>query len=147
MTTHFAIVMKTSFFAYKGTADHCLSLHRYCKSHTIQIRQSPVDVEPHYWQTWSKAQRTDFLSSRPIENLSHTMRKSTLCICENKGAYQRLNFCYTDSTIPFLSKSKIFQPLAIFFACTARFLSDPFGNHILGFLMTRLNCHENGYIS
>ena len=35
------------------------------------------------------------------------MGKPTICICENKGADQRLCFRYTDSTIPLLSKSKI----------------------------------------
>ena len=38
---------------------------------------------------------------------------------------------------PLLSK-KIFQPLAIFCACTAWFVADLFGNNIVGFLMTRL---------
>ena len=33
-----------------------------------------------------------------------------------------------------------FQPIAIFCACTARFVSDLFGNHIVGFLMMRLKC-------
>ena len=35
------------------------------------------------------------------------MGKQTICICEHKGADQRLCFRYTDSTIPLLSKSKI----------------------------------------
>ena len=71
------------------------------------------------------------------------MRKPTICLCENKGADQlrsncnadqRLSFRYTDSTIPLL-----FEPLAIFCDCTARFASDLFGNHIVGFPMRRLN--------
>ena len=70
------------------------------------------------------------------------MRKPTFCICENKGADQlrsnckadqHLCFRYTDSTMPVL-----FQPLAIFCACTARCVSDLFSNHIVGFLMMRL---------
>ena len=73
------------------------------------------------------------------------MRKSTIYmdIHENKGtdqlrskcqADQRLCFTYSDSTIAdFLSLS----PLAIFCACTAQFVSDLFGNHIVGFLMMR----------
>ena len=49
-------------------------------------------------------------------HLSRVMRKPTICICENKDADQlrgnheadqRLCFCYLDSTIPLLSKSKI----------------------------------------
>ena len=35
------------------------------------------------------------------------MGKPTICICENKGANQRLCFCYTDSTIPLLPKYEI----------------------------------------
>ena len=57
------------------------------------------------------------------------MRKLAFCICENKDtdqlrgnrgnreADQRLCFHYTDSTIPLLSESKIFSPLAIFCGC------------------------------
>ena len=59
-------------------------------------------------------------------------------LCGNRKADQRLCFRYTDSTIPLLSTSKIFHPLAIFYACTGRFVSDLFGNHIVGFLMTQL---------
>ena len=65
------------------------------------------------------------------------MRKPTFCICENKDADQLhgnreadqpLCFRYTDSTIPLLSKSENFQPLAIFCSCTAWFVSDLVGN-------------------
>ena len=70
--------------------------------------------------------------------LSHFIRKSTFCICENKGADQprsnieadqHLCLSYTDSTFPLLKKN--FQPLAIFCACTAGLMSDLFGNHIV----------------
>ena len=55
---------------------------------------------------------------------SHLMRKPTICICENKDADQlrgnreadqHLCFRYTDSTIPFLLKSKIssFEPSSV----------------------------------
>ena len=65
------------------------------------------------------------------------MRKPTFCVCENKDADQlhgnreadqRLCFRYINSTIPLLSKSEIFKPLAIFCGCTARFVSDLVGN-------------------
>ena len=65
------------------------------------------------------------------------MRKPTFCICENKDADQvrgdreadqRLCFRHTDSTIPQLPKSEIFKPLAIFYGCAARFVSDLVGN-------------------
>ena len=51
------------------------------------------------------------------------MRKTAFYICKNKdadqlrsncAANQRLWFHFMDSTIPLLSKSKIFKPLAIF---------------------------------
>ena len=60
------------------------------------------------------------------------MRKPAFCICENKDtdqlhsnceAHQRLCFRYTDSTMCFN-----FKPLDIFCGCTARFVSDLFGN-------------------
>ena len=54
------------------------------------------------------------------------MRKQTICTCKNKDADkrrgnreadQRLSFCYTDSTLPLLLKSKIssssFQPASV----------------------------------
>ena len=60
------------------------------------------------------------------------MRKAANCICKNKGADQLRSNCeadqllcfrYMESTIP-----KNWQPLAIFCACTARFVSDLVGN-------------------
>ena len=65
------------------------------------------------------------------------MGKQTICIGENKGADQlrdnseadqRLCFRYWDSTIPPLLNSKISS-----FYFTGRFVSDLFGNHIVGF--------------
>ena len=65
------------------------------------------------------------------------MRKPAFCMCENKDtdqlrgnceADQRLCFLYTDSTIPLLSKSEKFKPLANSCDCTARFVSDQVGN-------------------
>ena len=65
------------------------------------------------------------------------MRKQAFCICENKDADQfrsnreadqRLCFRYTDSTIPLLSKSEMFKPLAIFCDCQVRFMLDLVGN-------------------
>ena len=62
------------------------------------------------------------------------MRKSTFCIGENKSADQlrstrdadqRLYFRFTNITNHLLSKPKV-----IFCACTDRFVSDRFGNHI-----------------
>ena len=66
------------------------------------------------------------------------MRKPAFCICENKDADelcgdrtadQRLCFRYIDSTIPLLSKSKIFSlELAIFCCCRAWLVLDLDGN-------------------
>ena len=73
------------------------------------------------------------------------MGKPTLCLGENKGADQlrgnreagqRLCFRYSDGTIPPLLNSKI----SCFCACTARFVSDLFGNHIVGFPTRWLLC-------
>ena len=73
--------------------------------------------------------------------MSRLMGKPTICICENKGADQlrgnreadqRLCFRYTDSTFPLLSKSKI----------SGRFVSDLFGNHIVGFPTRSLKCYH-----
>ena len=77
------------------------------------------------------------------------MRKPDFCQCENKGADQLRSYCEadqrlcfrytdTDSPIPHLSKSKNFQSVATFCACTAQFVSDVFGNHIVGFLIMQL---------
>ena len=74
--------------------------------------------------------------------MSHAIRKPDFRLCENKDADQLRSYCeadqrlcfkHMDSTIPFLIQN--FQPLAIFFACTAWFVLDLFGNHIVGFLM------------
>ena len=59
-----------------------------------------------------------------LNELSRLMGKTTICICENKDADQlrgnreadqHLCFCYTDSTLPLLFKSKIssFQPASV----------------------------------
>ena len=80
-------------------------------------------------------------------HLSRPMRKPTICICETKGADQlcsnceadqRLCFCYNTDSEFFYFLNQSFQPLNIFFACTAQFVSDLFGNRIVGFLMRRL---------
>ena len=66
------------------------------------------------------------------------MGKPTICIGENKGADQlrsnceadqRLCFRYSDSKIPLRN----FKLLALFCACTGRFVSDLLRNHIVGF--------------
>ena len=73
------------------------------------------------------------------------MGKPTICIGENEDADQlrgnreadqRLCFRYSDSLIPLL-----FKLLAIFCACTGRFLSDLFGNHFVGLPKRRLKCN------
>ena len=48
----------------------------------------------------------------------------TWLICHYKAADQHLRFPYKDSTIPLLTLSQFYKPLAIFFGCTAWFVSD-----------------------
>ena len=57
-------------------------------------------------------------------------------ICENKGADQLCSNCEQFLYFQILN----FQSLAIFCSCTAGFVSDLFGNHIVGFLVLRLIC-------
>ena len=80
-----------------------------------------------------------FRLKTPLYNMSRLMGKPTICIGENKDADQlrgnreadqRLCFRYSDSTISLLLKSEF---LACFSDCTGRFVSDLFGNHIVGF--------------
>ena len=82
-------------------------------------------------------------------NFSHLTRKPTICKCENKGADQlrsnreadqRLYFRYTDSTLPLLLKSES----SSLQSASVTVQSDLFGNHIVGFLMRRLNFVPNG---
>ena len=67
-----------------------------------------------------------------MAQLNRVMRKSAICICENKGsdhlrgnraADQCLCFHYIDSAISLLAKS-----LAISLGCTALFVLDQVGN-------------------
>ena len=59
----------------------------------------------------------------------------------NREADQRLCFRYSDSTTPpLLSKLQNFKLLACFCSCTGRFVSDLFGNHIVGFSTRWLIC-------
>ena len=69
------------------------------------------------------------------------MTKRDYCLCENKGADQlrsnceadqRLCFCYSDTTVLFYLNLK-FQASSCPSACSGRFVSDLFGNHIVGF--------------
>ena len=77
------------------------------------------------------------------------MRKPDFCICENKDADQlhgnceadqHLCFRYIGRTIPLLPKSEVssLKLKAIFYGCTARFVSDLVETPKNGFLTTRL---------
>ena len=59
------------------------------------------------------------------QNMSRHMGKQTICIGENIGADQ-------------LRGNQNLKLLALFCACTGRFVSDLFGNHIVGFPTRRL---------
>ena len=83
--------------------------------------------------------------------MSHDLRKSDFCLCENKSANQGLCSCYMDSKIPAPLQTCIqnFKILAFFCGSIGRFVSDLVGNpedqfsrvtvHIgtVGFLMIR----------
>ena len=73
-----------------------------------------------------------------MHQLFEVMRKLTFCISQNKGADQLCSNCEADQRLCFRFYVQNFQPLAIFCVCTARFVSDLFGNHIVGFLTRRL---------
>ena len=92
------------YLAKSDCSRHCTK----CKS-MIYFRASAQDLS-----SFSSENRFNKLSES--ERMSHVMRKSTFCICENKDADQlrgnreadqRLCFRYIDSTIPLLSKSEI----------------------------------------
>ena len=91
--------------------------------------------------------------SHDVEHLSHSIRKNnnlhmlkqrrrsaSQFLADQLRSDQRFCFRYTDSTIPFLLKSKIFNCLAFFCDCTGRFVSHLFGSHIGGFPTRRLIC-------
>ena len=80
------------------------------------------------------------LENLTLLKLSHVMEKPTFRICKNKDTDLRLCFHYMDSTILLFPKSKI-QPLTIFSEYTVWFVSDLFGNHIVGFLISFLNIY------
>ena len=78
---------------------------------------------------------------------SHYMRKPTICIMRNQR--QQISFAVTSKLIcAFGFATGIVQLLfflnpkfpasSILFSCAARFVSDLLGNHIVGFLITRL---------
>ena len=107
--------------------------------------EAQSDVSQHFWHLYTVS-RISVNYDWTKKKMSHLVRKSTFCICENKVADQlcgnrttdqHLYFRYTDSTIPLLPESKNFKPLAISSSCTAWFVSDPVRNHIVGFLMLR----------
>ena len=82
------------------------------------------------------------------------MRKSTVFICKNKGADQLRSNCKADQCLCFRYRivqfryflNPNFQPLAIFYACSARFVLGLFRNKIVGFLMTQQILSEPNYL-
>ena len=80
------------------------------------------------------------------KEMSHLMRKRTICIVENKDADQlrgnrkadqRLCFRYSESTI-FLNRK--FQTSTCLLWPYSPVCVGPVQNHIVGFLMRRLKC-------
>ena len=70
---------------------------------------SSVTVQAGLCWTWSETQIVGFVMHRLNSYEPHHEKNTTCCISENKGADQRLCFRSTDSTIPLLSKSKMFS--------------------------------------
>ena len=98
-----ANLCKTSFF----TANQTNIANESCHA-TTSMTKSAGKFFPCMWSALSNAVFP--------HQMSHVMRKTDFCICENKDADQlrgnreadqRLCFRYLDSTFPLLSKSKI----------------------------------------
>ena len=77
--------------------------------------------------------------------LSGCMGKATICIGENKGADQLHSNCQADQCLFFAARIVQFLyfinpkfPASVFCDCTAWFVSDLVGTHIVGFLIHRL---------
>ena len=71
------------------------------------------------------------------------MRKPTFCLGKNKAVTAKLIrvFVFATQIIQFLFFLILKVPASshpFCFACTVQFVSDLFGNHIVGFLTTRL---------
>ena len=84
------------------------------------------------------------------DKMSHCIRKSTICICENKGADQlrgnreadlRLCLRYTDSKISFLVQSKISSFLTASVTVQAGLCQTVSETQIPGFLTRRLKSY------
>ena len=85
----------------------------------------------------------------PCKDMSLPVGKPTICIGENKGADQlrgnrkadqRLCFRYMDSTISVLPKYEIHASSCY---CAVWFVSDLFGNHIVGLPTRRLLFYQH----
>ena len=74
------------------------------------------------------------------------MGKPTICIGENKGADQLRGYREADHALVFATwivqfffyLTPNFKLLVCFCSCIGRFVSDLFGNHIVGFSTRRL---------
>ena len=66
-------------------------------------------------------------------------KKTTFCLSENASAKLIGAFVFATRIVQlFLILNPNSQLLVIFCACTAQFVPDLFGNHIVGFLKIRL---------
>ena len=104
-------------------ADQRLCFHRRIVQflYFLNLKPSSVLEQLSLCHTWSETRRPVFSRCGSYDfdppcssfgfsvnlNMSRPMGKPTICIGENKGADQRLCFCYSDSTIPLLLKSEI----------------------------------------
>ena len=76
--------------------------------------------------------------------MSRIMRKPIICICKNNDPDQLRGNREADQHLCF---HHYFKLLASFCACTARFVSNLFGNHIVGFSTRRLICCRISFFS
>ena len=99
-----------------------------CLEHNGQVNPVPFSW-PH--------NVTPVLESPPLNEPPHGKTNNLHRRKQIRRSASRLCFRYSDSTIP-LPLIRNFMLLALFYACTGRFVSDLFGNHIVGFPTRRL---------
>ena len=79
-----------------------------------------------------------------INDTSRVIRNPNILLMRKQrrsAADQRLCFCYIDTVFLYFINQK-FQPLAIFYGSTARFVSDPVGYHRIQVLAENLFPHD-----
>ena len=127
--------------------DHKVSLQhaKQCRSfvlgentllHTIIEELEVTDASYiFFYKKLARLQTYLLLLFEPPREKTNNLHRRKQSNCE---ADQRLCFRYSDRTNPLLRNPKFQASPALFCACTARFVSDLFVNHIVGFPTRRL---------